>query len=672
MTQGSESVRFGKRTTDTVLHRFEQWARDTPEARAVLVGEQTLTYGELDARANRLAHHLMAGGLPPGAVVAVGTSRQAELVVALLAVLKAGGAYALIDVAHPRTGQRQLKAAEPVVLLTDAAHRAALDTGRGPRVVGLGAEAAAVAARPDTPPPAPAPGPTAAVLFTGAAEPRAVPVGHGRLLAAHDGWAEVARLTAEDLHLFTAGPDVTAFAAGWTRALCSGGALVLPEGASWKPADIAHAVRVKDVTVLHSDPVAAVRLFTRDVEGGAVEGGRSRPVPGLRPVRLLTITGERLHLDEQVALQDRLHVGARVLNVYALTETAGTGTYFELPQLRGPQDEPERLSLLGTPFPGCQAHVLDGEVHLVPPDGGDAVPTGDLGRLRPDGLLEFGGRLRDRITRADGRVLDPYAVETAIRSHPAFGAALVASVGSGAQDTIAAYVVPPSTAADGDGNSVEADLQALRRHLRGRVEDPDMPTRLVRMRNLPLTRAGQIDRNAVPKPAEPGAPARSGKYGVPTASRPLGPQAVGCFEACLALPVAALVLMLARLVWPGSMDVTGVPGPWAYLFLVLYVCEGWAFVAGVLFLFRGKAMVRRHSRGQSGGLIAAVHLAVAYLLIAWLPQDNFYRLAAKHDWPRQAALVYAFNIPLMIAAFVVVRFLSWTPAPSAPKSADES
>ncbi|MFB7268369.1 AMP-binding protein, partial [Streptomyces nojiriensis] len=67
MTQGSESVRFGKRTTDTVLHRFEQWARDTPGARALIAGPDSLTYGELDARADRLAHRLLGSGLPPGA-----------------------------------------------------------------------------------------------------------------------------------------------------------------------------------------------------------------------------------------------------------------------------------------------------------------------------------------------------------------------------------------------------------------------------------------------------------------------------------------------------------------------------------------------------------------------------------------------------------------------------
>ncbi|MFD7258659.1 AMP-binding protein [Streptomyces sp. NPDC059874] len=678
MTQGSESVRFGKGTTDTVLHRFEQWARDAPEARAVVVGELTLAYGQLDARANQLAHHLLAAGLPSGGRVAIGTARQAELVVALLAVLKAGGAYVLIDVDRPRTGQRQLAAVEPFALLTDTAHLAALDNGSGLLVIRLDAEAAVIAGqpsdRPAVPPPTPATdGRTAAVVFTGAAEPRAVPIGHGRLLAAHDGWAEVARLTSEDLHLLTAGPDLTAFAAGWTRALCSGGALVLSEGAAWKPEDVAHTVFMKDVTVLHSDPAGALRLFTRDMPGGlAVEGRRSRPVPRLRSVRLLAVTGERLYLDEQQALQDRLGVGARVLNVYALTEAAGAGTYFELPQLQRPQEDPERISLLGVPFPGCEVHVLDGEIRLTPPDGGDAVPTGDLGRLRPDGLLEFGGRLRDRITRQDGRVLDPYVVESAIRTHPGFGTPVVAAVKSGEQERIAAYVVPPPEDPDRTGTTAEADLNALRRHLRERVPLSDNPTRLVRLRALPRTRTGREDREALPKPAQPGSPEQgSGKYGRSRPSKPAVPSAVGCLEACLMLPVAGFVLLLGYLLWPGSTDLTGVPNPWAFLFFVLYVFEAWAFVAGMAFLFVGRASVRRHSRGQSDGLIAAAHLAIAYLLIAWWPQDNFYRLAAKQDWPVQAALVYTFNIPLMIAAFVVVRFLSWTPAP-APDPHDES
>lgn len=466
MTQGSESVRFDKRTTDTVLHRFEQWARDTPEARALIAGPDSLTYGELDARAERLAHRLLGSGLPLGALVAVGTARQAHLVVAVLAVLKAGGSYTVVDVASPRSGRRQLAAAEPLLLLTDAARQAALDDGGGPRVIRLDAETPTIG-RPRTDQPADRPGNrstdplpgaaavpprrTAAVLFTGAAEPRAVPVGHGLLLAAHDAWAEVARPTPRDRHLFTLGTDVTAFAAGWTRALCSGGALVLSPRSVWKPEEVRAAVATERVTVLHTDPAGATLLLIRDPESGTLAPVAHRPAdPACRSLRLLAVTGDRLYLDEQATLQARLHPGARVLNVYGSAECAGIGTWFELPQLPHPLDDLEEISLLGTAFPGFRIETRGREIFLVTPDGGDAIPTGDVGLLRDDGLLEYGGRIRDRIALPGGRWVDPYPVESAIRRHEGIGAVIVKAVdGPRGPRRLVAYVAPPPAARPG-------------------------------------------------------------------------------------------------------------------------------------------------------------------------------------------------------------------------------
>ncbi|MFD9411183.1 AMP-binding protein [Streptomyces sp. NPDC059989] len=666
MTQGSESVRIGKSTTDTVLHRFEQWARDTPGAHALLVGPERLSYGQLDARANRLAHHLLASGLPPGGLVAVGTARQTELVVALLAVLKAGGVYTVIDVETPRTGQRQLTAAQPFVLLTHGAHQAALDNGSGLRVIRLGAESAAIAERPAEPPAAPPPGRSAAVLFTGTAEPRAVPVGHGLLLAAYEGWAEVARLTPQDRHLITARPDVTAFAAGWTRALCSGGALVLPPRSPWKPDDIPAAVETEHVTVLHTDPAGASDLLLRDAEPGAgIPKARRATDPALRSLRLLAVSGDRLHLDEQATLQVRLRPGARVLNVYGLAESAGTGTWFELPQLPGPLDDPEGISLLGTPFPGCRVEVRDREIRLFPQDGGDAIPTGDLGVLREDGLLEYGGRTRDRITLSDGRTIDPYAIESAIRGHEGVGAVIV----NGVDDRrgprrLVAYVAPPPGGPQGPPGVSLPDIEELRDHLAGKVLREEMPRTVIRLRTLPRNRAGQEDRAALPLPILPvnalsrrgGSKSGSGKYGAATGS---GEAPASCAAGCGGV-LGFFALILTNLLWPGSTDLTGVPQPWAFLFSVLYLFECVAFGVGVVFLFGGRKRMLRQRRGRR--ITAAAHLAVAYLLLAWWPQDNFYRLAAKQDWPRQAALVYAFNVPLMIAGAIVAAYVVSKPA----------
>ncbi|MFD6971879.1 AMP-binding protein [Streptomyces sp. NPDC059949] len=677
MTQGSESVRFGKPTTDTAVHRFEQWARDTPGASAVIAGAASLTYGQLDARANQLAHHLLDAGLPADGLVAIGTHRQAELVVAVLAALKAGGTYTVLDVDAPRTGQQQLAAAPPFVLLTHAAHQARLDDGRGLRVIRLGGAAAVIAERPTVPPTPSRRGVTAALVFTGGAVTRAVPVSHARLLAAHDSWAEVLRPTPEDRHLITTGPSLTAFAAGWTRALCSGGALVVAESAPWKPDTIRQAIDADQVSVVHTDPVGAARLLLpgpgpRATAPGVIPKPLTGADPGtgaggaggtgggggkgaeLHALRLVAVTGGRLYLDEQAALQSRLRTGVRLLNVYGTTETAGTGAWFELAQLPRPVDDPEPLSLIGTPFPGCRVDLRDGQVYLTPADGGDAIPTGDLAALRGDGLLAFGGRLRDRIT-LDGRTIDPHRLESVIRGHEGVGAAIVAAVpGFAAVSRLVAYLAPPAGEPGWPPGSGLPDIDELRDFLADKVPAEERPRAVVRLRTLPRTRGGREDREALPRPAQAvsGHTVRgAGKY---AGAADTGPGAVSAVIGCGALVLGFVARVLTWIIWPGSTDVTGIPLPWAFLFQVLYMFECVAFGLGVLFLFSGRR--RMLGMGHGRRLTTAAHLSIVYLLVAWWPQDNFYRLAAKQDWPQQAALVYVFNIPLMIAAAIVAYF----------------
>ncbi|RSS33498.1 hypothetical protein EF912_37435, partial [Streptomyces sp. WAC07061] len=351
----------------------------------------------------------------------------------------------------------------------------------------------------------------AAVLFTGAATPRPVPVGHALLLAAYEGWARTARLAPGDRHLFTAGPDTTPFAAGWTRALCSGGALVLPESAVWLAGHARRAVGKAQVSVVHTDPAGAAELLlAQDPPTPGIDPFRREPDPGLRSLRLLAVTGDRLYLDEHSALQDRLRPGARVLNVYALTEAAGTGAWFELPQLPRPLDGPERISLLGTPFPGCRVRVLDGRLTVDPPAGGEAIATGDLGVLRPDGLLEFGGRAGDLIESEDGTRIDPYPLESEIRAHDAVGSALVTRVPvTGGGHRLVAYLTPPH----GLPAEVLPDTARLREHLSGKVPPGAVPRAVVRVRALPRTRAGREDRTQVPQPPLLLAPVAGGRGG---------------------------------------------------------------------------------------------------------------------------------------------------------------
>ncbi|MFI5979708.1 AMP-binding protein [Streptomyces sp. NPDC051555] len=661
---------------DSVLHHFRRWAGEDPGAPAVVSGAAVLDYGELDRGSSRLAGHLRAAGLEPGGAVAIATADRPEAVTALLAVLKAGGAYVLLDPDEPAAARRQLAQAPPFLLLTRRALLAFLDEGSDRRVICLDTEAPQIAARPveTAGVGAPAGGDPAAFVLTGGARARAVRIDHARLLAAHDGWAEVAGFTPEDRHLITARPDLGGFATGWTRALCSGGALVLPDRPSASREELRRLIRDERVSVVHTDPGSAHRLFTAG--DGARDPGRT-PDPDTWSVRLVTVTGDRLYLDEQTSLHALLRPGARLLNVYGPAETAGVGTWFELPMLAHPVAGPEGLSLLGVPFPGCRVELVGGEVRLTPPDGGGAVATGDLARVREDGLLEFAGRQRDRVV-IGRRTLDTYRIESLLRGHPRIGGALVREVPDAALDAasggkpgekrhgsargrLVAYVAPPAHAfADASsGASTEAsadaelpDAGAVGRHLADALPAEEIPRTVVRLRALPRDRSGREDRGALPLPVAPGAAraARgSGKY---TAAG--GDVSPSCAVGCAALPLALIAASLTGILWPGSTDLGAVPSGYANLFFVLYVFEWLAFGFGVVFLLAG----RRRTLGQGRGRVlgTAAHLAITYLLVSWWPQDNLYRLAAKQDWPRQAALVYAFNVPLMIAAGIVALY----------------
>ncbi|MET8753515.1 AMP-binding protein [Streptomyces sp. NPDC004667] len=142
MTQAPPPARPHRPTVDTVLRRFEELARTAPAAPAVLHGSQELSYGELDAQANRLAHHLLDGALPTGGLVAIAVGARPALPVCLLATLKAGGTYALVAEDDPRTARGMLAALPPYLLLTDTGRRAAgLGLPEGQRTVAVDEEA---------------------------------------------------------------------------------------------------------------------------------------------------------------------------------------------------------------------------------------------------------------------------------------------------------------------------------------------------------------------------------------------------------------------------------------------------------------------------------------------------------------------------------------------------
>ncbi|WP_224284448.1 hypothetical protein, partial [Streptomyces sp. LS1784] len=133
----------------------------------------------------------------------------------------------------------------------------------------------------------------------------------------------------------------------------------------------------------------------------------------------------------------------------------------------------------------------------------------------------------------------------------------------------------------------------------------------------------------------------------------------GCAAVFCVLVFAGGAWATTDVLFPGSTDVTGVPAPYNALFRLLYLCENLAFGAGIVYLTSGFEAVLRLGRPRRLSLPA--HLSITWLLVNWWPQDNLYRLTKATDWPREAALVFAFNVPLMLAALVLVRFVLWRP-----------
>ncbi|ALG11594.1 AMP-binding enzyme [Kibdelosporangium phytohabitans] len=232
-------------------------------------------------------------------------------------------------------------------------------------------------------------------------------------------------------------------------------------------------------------------------------------------------------------------------------------------------------------------------------------------------------------------------VEAELRKHPAVRACVVTRIQTGERtNTLVAYVV---TNGSSDPAAIRAFLSAPR------LPAKRIPQAVIPVQELPRTSSGELDRKGLPLPVLPGR-AAGGKE----ALFDMGDVPLAGLSLIVAVFVGVLAFVMTTVFWPGSTDLSVVPQPYAGLFTGLYVAECLSFGLGVSFLLFGRGRLTR--MGRPPWLTSLAHLSVVWLLVAWWPQDNFYRLAAKTDWGRQAVLVYAFNITLMIAAVVLVAF----------------
>ncbi|MGW1650078.1 amino acid adenylation domain-containing protein [Streptomyces eurythermus] len=497
----------------------------TPDRPAVAAAGRQLTYAELDARADALAHALVAHGAVPDRPVGVLLPRGPDLVVTLLAVWRAGAAYLPLDPGHPSARLSGLVEQTGLALVvTDGAGHARV-TAAGATAVRADAPARGIAPPGGFARAAVEPGGAAYVMHTSGStgRPKGVVIDHAGL-ANRVRWAIGALgLDASDRVLQKT--PVTFDAAGWEifAPLAVGGTVVLaPEGAERDPAALLRAVADTGASVLQVVP--SVLRALAEVDGWDRCGA----------LRVLACAGEPLHAEAVQRVLALAPSGVTVWNTYGPTECSVdiTAHRFDPAQRTGPVP-------IGRPITGMRVLVLDdsgepadtGELfaggvgvargylgradltaeRFVPdpygPAGARLYRTGDRVRVRPDGALEYLGRI-DRQVKISGVRIEPGEIEAALETHPAVGGAAVVPVEApGGGTALAAYVRAPKVP---DG---------LREYLAERLPGTHVPSVLIAVDRFPATSSGKLDRAALPAPSPAAPAARRGSAAEETVAR---------------------------------------------------------------------------------------------------------------------------------------------------------
>jgi amino acid adenylation domain-containing protein len=460
----------------TVADLLERAAARHPEATAVVAGGRSLTYAELDARANGLAHRLQAAGVGPDVLVGLRLGRSLELAVAAQAVLKAGGGCVPLDPAYP---EERL-----AFMVGDAAVATVLTRN----------SVAGVDASPSPPPRAAGPEHVGYVIYTSGStgRPKGVLLTNRGLANHHLAAAELYGLGPGDRVLQFCSLNFDASIEELFPTWVAGATVVFrPDdipllGRSWLD-----WLRDQRITVVNL-PTAYWHAWVRDLDA------LDEAVPA--DIRLVVVGGEQPRGPVLREWWRRAPGRPRWINAYGPTETTCMSTFYEATGAEGEDDPP-----IGRPLPNTSLAVVDGELliggaglargylnrpeltaeRFVERPGGERMyRTGDLVRKLPGGDLAYSGRVDDQVKIGGFRV-EPAEVEAALARHPAVAAAAVVA----RDDRLVAYVV-------GD-----ADAGALRRFLRGRLPAHLLPAAFTTVDELPLTPNGKVDRAALPEPS---------------------------------------------------------------------------------------------------------------------------------------------------------------------------
>jgi pristinamycin I synthase-3/4 len=481
---------------------FEQQVEWQPDAIAVVFDDQEITYKELDRRAEQTAHDLRTAGVGPETLVGVALDRSIEMVVALLGVLKASGAFVTFDLTYPKERLAFMFAETHAPLVLTREFIAGSVHSEPPRLINhRGTE------NTDR---------LAYVFYTSGStgEPKGVLAQHSGVVNVLTFNARTYRLGPHDTVLQLASPSFDASVRDMLGPLVAGARLVLVSDAEARdPETLVSKMSEQRVTCLLSVVPTLLSVLT--------EAARRSATPPAH-LRLILTSGESLPLSECAKARTAFGEDVVIVNQYGPTECTMTQTFHAVPRAK----EAIGSALAGRPIDNMQLYILDERLNVVPTGipgdvyiggvglargyldhaaqtaekfiphpfkpGARLYKTGDLARFHRSGQIELLGRADNQI-KLRGLRIEPAEIEAALLAHESVReAAAIARDDGGGQRLVAYFVGAPETGAP--------TATELREHLRHMLPEYLVPSVFVALDSLPLTPNGKVDRRALPAP----------------------------------------------------------------------------------------------------------------------------------------------------------------------------
>ncbi|MBD2199772.1 MULTISPECIES: non-ribosomal peptide synthetase [Calothrix] len=494
---------------------FQQQVECTPDAVAVVYKNQQLTYRELNTKANQLAHYLHSLGVHQNVLVGICIERSIEMIVALLGVLKAGGAYLPLDPAYPQERLSfMLHDSQVTVLLTQQKLLSSLPI-KNCSLVCLDTDWQIISQQSQVNPVTHStPDDLAYVIYTSGStgKSKGVAIAHCSLVNKFYAWAKAYQLDCLTSHLQMASFAFDVFSGDLIRALCSGAKLVLcPREWLLEAEKLYQLMLAEKVDSAEFVPVVLKNLVQY----------LERTEQNLHFMRLLVVGSDTLYVKDYQEFQRFCGEQTRLINSYGVTEATIDSTYFESTEIKLSDN---KLVPIGRPLANTEIYILDSHLQLVPigisgeiyiggvglaqgylhrPDlttekfilwNGEKrlYKTGDKAKYLADGNIEFLGRLDYQI-KLRGFRIELREIEAVINQHPGILASVVLlREDEPGNKTLVAYI-----ALDAPNQLTSSEL---RRFLESKLPNYMLPNAFVILEALPLTPNGKVDRQALPLP----------------------------------------------------------------------------------------------------------------------------------------------------------------------------